>query len=76
VPISAAHPVSTRPAATAAPRPTTIGMLSTYPPTQCGLATFSAALIEHLQLSPGSLGVVRVVDEPKAVPGRTWSGTW
>ena len=44
-------------------------MLSTYPPTQCGLATFSAALIEHLQLSPGSLGVVRVVDEPEAVPG-------
>jgi len=69
VPISAAHPVSTRPAAPAAPRPTTIGMLSTYPPTQCGLATFSAALIEHLQLSPGSLGVVRVVDQPEAVPG-------
>jgi glycosyltransferase involved in cell wall biosynthesis len=69
VPISAAHPASTRPAAPAAPLPTTIGMLSTYPPTQCGLATFSAALIEHLQLSPGSLGVVRVVDQPEAVPG-------
>ena len=39
-------------------RPTTIGMVSTYPPTQCGLATFSAALIEHLHLSSGSLGVV------------------
>ncbi len=69
MPISAAHPASTRPAAPAAPRPTTIGMLSTYPPTQCGLATFSAALIEHLQLSPGSLGVVRVVDQPEAVHG-------
>ena len=45
------------------PRPPAIGMLSTYPPTQCGLATFSAALIEHLHLSSGSLGVVQVVDE-------------
>ncbi len=47
------------------PRPTTIGMLSTYPPTQCGLATFSAALIDHLHLSPGSLGIVRVLDDPE-----------
>ena len=45
-------------------------MVSTYPPTQCGLATFSAALIEHLQLSTGSLGVVQVVDEvePRSGP--------
>ena len=45
-------------------RPPAIGMLSTYPPTQCGLATFSAALIQHLQLAAGGLGVVRVVDDP------------
>jgi len=40
-------------------------MLSTYPPTQCGLATFSAALIQHLHRGAGSLGVVRVVDDPE-----------
>jgi hypothetical protein len=46
-------------------RPPGIGMLSTYPPTQCGLATFSAALIQHLHLTAGALGVVRVVDDPE-----------
>jgi len=41
---------------------TTVGLLSTYPPTQCGLATFTAALAEHLGGSSGSVGVVRVLD--------------
>lgn len=45
--------------------PTTIGVLSTYPPTQCGLATFSAALVEHLGHRPGSVGVVQIVDRPE-----------
>jgi glycosyltransferase involved in cell wall biosynthesis len=41
------------------------GFLTTYFPTQCGLATFGAALRRHLiALVPGSCGeVVRVVDE-------------
>jgi glycosyltransferase involved in cell wall biosynthesis len=52
-----------------APRPATIGILSTYPPTQCGLATFSAALTEQLNRPPGAAGVVRIVDRPESHPG-------
>ena len=44
---------------------TRIGILSTFPPTQCGLATFSKALGDHLQEVGAEVSVVRVVDSPQ-----------
>ena len=41
------------------------GVLSTYPSTQCGIATFAEALVAHLQRSGAHVGVVRIVDEPQ-----------
>ena len=51
-----------------------LGILSTYPPTQCGLATFSRALVESLQTGGDEVGVVRLVDadELPSVVGHAW----
>ena len=38
------------------------GILSTYPPTACGIATFSAALRKGLDANGADVGVVRVAD--------------
>jgi polysaccharide biosynthesis protein PslF len=52
------------------------GVLSTYPPTQCGLATFSKALFDSLS-SPGDrVGVVSVVDAVDSSPHREVSHQW
>jgi polysaccharide biosynthesis protein PslF len=54
---------------------THIGLLTTYPPTQCGLATFSHALAEHLQAVGARVSVVRAVDAPQA-PERLVAAQW
>ena len=39
-------------------------ILSTFPPTACGLATFTAALSRALETNGATVGVVRIADEP------------
>jgi glycosyltransferase involved in cell wall biosynthesis len=43
-------------------RTRSFGILSSYPPTPCGLATFSAALASGLSVHNSEVNVVRVVD--------------
>jgi polysaccharide biosynthesis protein PslF len=51
------------------------GLLSTHPPTRCGLATFNAALDEGLTRRGAHTGIVRVAadgDDPNPAVAHTW----
>lgn len=52
------------------------GVLSTYPPTQCGLASFSHALVDALSSPDDRVGVVSVVDRPDGSPQREVRHQW
>jgi len=59
VAVASPLPASTR---RGPPRPLTVGIVSTYPPTACGLATFSAALGRGLAAVGAEARVVRLAD--------------
>jgi glycosyltransferase involved in cell wall biosynthesis len=44
-------------------RAPSFGILSSFPPTACGLATFTAALASGLAANDADVGVVRIVDD-------------
>ena len=65
------YPLSTIPIAEQDfPNTPTLGILSTYPPTVCGLATFSSALADGLAANGAGVSVVRVADGSSCTEAR------
>ncbi len=52
----------------------TIAMLSTYPPSQCGIATFAQSLMMHMESGGCAVIPIRLVDE--ATVGGTQTSEW
>lgn len=50
--------------------PPSFGILGTYPPTRCGLATFSASLAAGLSTNGAEVSVVRVADKTQTTSTR------
>lgn len=59
------HFVPTDPGRGASIQPRTFGMLSTFPPTECGIATFAAALAAGIIATGGAVDVVRCGAAPR-----------
>ncbi len=58
-------------------RSLSVGILSTFPPTACGLATFSAALVNGLyQAGVNDIGVVSVGDDDALSDSSNVVGQW
>jgi len=57
-------------------QPRSFGLLGTYPPTQCGIATFTQALLRSIAAAApdGRVGVVRVLDGPQGREGPEVAG--
>lgn len=53
------------PASAGVARPHVVGVVSTFPPTSCGIATFSAALAVGLMAEGASVDVVRTDESPE-----------
>ncbi|MEY3277782.1 MAG: hypothetical protein RLZZ426_268 [Actinomycetota bacterium] len=56
--------------------PISIGLLSTYPPTACGIATFSHSLAQELIRAGARVGVVSMTDSVVENPPREVAHQW